>query len=339
MSEKTKPLAARTDSFRNVPGPNSAENPIATNADIVKAETAAEVADSAAKLDDGVAKLNINENEAILAPVDKHDAPVDEKPKFAAPTTPLTKLFAELPAITTEAGHSEMWGVQLSDESDVPSSIVLEKFLRANTKDVEKAKAQLIQALKWRKSIDPAKLLADVRFDPAKFGGVGYVTTYAEGKEIVSWNIYGAVKDKKATFGNVEEFINWRSALMELSVQKLDLASATEKIPADGVDQYRMVQVHDYLSVSFFKMDPAVKAASKEVIATFSMAYPELLKEKFFVNVPVLMGWVSAAMKLFLSAETIKKFHPLTYGSALAGELSFGKELPTPYGGNGKPGL
>ena len=72
---------------------------------------------------------------------------------------------------------------------------------------------------------------------------------------------------------------------MELSVQKLDLASATEKIPENGVDPYRMIQVHDYLNVSFLRMDPAVKAASKEVITVFSMAYPELLKAKFFVNV------------------------------------------------------
>lgn len=124
---------------------------------------------------------------------------------------------------------------------------------------------------------------------------------------------------------------------MELSVKELDLASATEKIPENGIDPYRMVQVHDYLNVSFLRMDPTIKAASTETIKTFSMAYPELLKEKFFVNVPVLMGWVFAAMKLFLSPDTIKKFHPLSYGSSLAGELSsFGQELPTAYGGKGK---
>jgi hypothetical protein len=97
-----------------------------------------------------------------------------------------------------------------------------------------------------------------------------------------------------------------------------------------------MVQVHDYLHVSFLRMDPSVKAASKETISTFTMAYPELLKEKFFVNVPLVMGWVFAGMKLFLSAETIKKFHPLSYGSNLAAELPFGKELPITYGGKGK---
>jgi hypothetical protein len=140
---------------------------------------------------------------------------------------------------------------------------------------------------------------------------------------------------------------------MELSVQELDLKSATEKILEDGIDPYRkyltysvlfttkqhpgMVQVHDYLNVSFLRMDPSVKAASKKTIETFSMAYPELLKEKFFVNVPLVMGWVFAGMKLFLSAETVKKFHPLSYGSNLAAELpDFGKDLPVAYGGKGK---
>ncbi|TVY52784.1 Phosphatidylinositol transfer protein sfh5 [Lachnellula cervina] len=255
--------------------------------------------------------------------------------------SPLSKLFAELPSIIKDAEHNEMWGVELADESHVPTTIVLEKFLRANTKDVAKAKAQLIEALKWRKAVNPAKLLADEEFDTSKFGGLGYVTVYpkSEGhaKEIVTWNIYGAVKDNKATFGNVEEFVNWRAALMELSVKELDLPSATEKIPENGEDPYRMVQVHDYLNVSFLRMDPTIRAASKQTIQTFSMAYPELLKEKFFVNVPLVMGWVFATMKLFLSPETIKKFHPLSYGSNLAGELpSFGKELPTAYGGTGK---
>ncbi|KUJ17370.1 CRAL/TRIO domain-containing protein [Mollisia scopiformis] len=260
--------------------------------------------------------------------------------KSSTPTTPLQKLFAELPAIIKEADYGEMWEVELLD-ADVPTSIVLEKFLRANTKDIAKAKAQLIEALKWRKTMQPKKLLETVEFDSEKFGGLGYVTVYrkteSHPKEIVTWNIYGSVKDKQATFGNVEEFVKWRAALMELSVKELDLASATVPIPAAGVDPYRMVQVHDYNNVSFLRMDPSVKAASKETIQVFSMAYPELLKEKFFVNVPVVMGWVFAAMKLFLSPETVKKFHPLSYGSSLAGELKgWGQELPTAYGGKGK---
>lgn len=124
---------------------------------------------------------------------------------------------------------------------------------------------------------------------------------------------------------------------MELSLKELDLPSATVPIPPNGADPYRMVQVHDYLGISFLRMDPSVRAASKETIQIFSMAYPELLKEKFFVNVPLVMSWVFAAMKLFLSPETIKKFHPLSYGTNLAGELpGFGAELPVAYGGKGK---
>lgn len=127
----------------------------------------------------------------------------------AAPTSPLSKLLAELPSIIKDAEYKEMWGIELADESHVPTTIVLEKFLRANAKDVTKAKAQLTEALKWRKKIQPQNLLAEVEFDAAKFGGLGYVTTYpksdSHAKEIITWNIYGAVKNNKATFGNVEE--------------------------------------------------------------------------------------------------------------------------------------
>jgi hypothetical protein len=142
-------------------------------------------------------------------------AAVEKKVDFApekpteAPDTPLAKLFAELPTIIKDAEHNEMWGVELTDASHVPTSIVLEKFLRANSKDVSKAKAQLTEALKWRKKMDPAKLLAETQFDSKKFGGLGFVTVYAKteshAKEIVTWNIYGAVKDTKETFGNIEE--------------------------------------------------------------------------------------------------------------------------------------
>jgi hypothetical protein len=131
-------------------------------------------------------------------------------PDKATPaTSPLENLLKELPAIIKEADYKEMWGIELADESHVPTTIVLEKFLRANTKDVTKAKAQLIEALKWRKTVNPAKLLNDTEFDPVRFGGLGYVTAYPKtdghAKEIITWNIYGGVKDKKATFGNVEE--------------------------------------------------------------------------------------------------------------------------------------
>jgi hypothetical protein len=146
-------------------------------------------------------------------------------PGKSTPVTPIAKLFAELPSIIEEADHGEMWGVTLGDASDVPTSIVLEKVLRANTKDVTKARAQLIDALKWRKKMDPVKLLEETEFDKAKFGDLGYVTVYPKTetheREIVTWNIYGGVKNLKETFGNVEEYVN-SNCLIEICTNCLD---------------------------------------------------------------------------------------------------------------------
>jgi hypothetical protein len=123
---------------------------------------------------------------------------------------------------------------------------------------------------------------------------------------------------------------------MELGIQKLRLNDIKEPLAEDAPDIHQMLQVHDYQSVSFFRMDPAVKAASKETIETFSMAYPELLAHKYFVNVPAIMGWMFGVMKLFLAPATLRKFHPMTSGTTLATELKgISASLPQEYGGQG----
>lgn len=133
-----------------------------------------------------------------------------------------------------------------------------------------------------------------------------------------------------------DRFIKWRAATMELSVQKLKLNEVTEPIPEDGTDPYQLIQVHDYFNVRFFRMEPEVRAASKETISVFSMAYPELLAHKYFVNVPSIMGWMFGAMKLFLAPATLRKFHPMTSGATLATELpQLAGSLPKEYGGMG----
>lgn len=127
---------------------------------------------------------------------------------------------------------------------------------------------------------------------------------------------------------------------MELALQELDLGSATKPISAD-YDPYKIVQVHDYKSISFLRQSAEVKAASAETIRVFAQNYPELLKEKFFVNVPAIMGFVYAFMKLFVAPKTIKKFHPMASGANLAAEFreskvsGLGERLPANYGGKG----
>jgi len=127
---------------------------------------------------------------------------------------------------------------------------------------------------------------------------------------------------------------------MELALQELSIATATKPI-TDVEDPYKIYQVHDYKSVSFLRSPPQVKSASSETIKVFAQNYPELLKEKFFVNVPAIMGFVYSFMKLFVAAKTIKKFHPMSNGGNLALEFGeskvkgLGKQLPVEYGGKG----
>ncbi|RFU79169.1 phosphatidylinositol transfer [Trichoderma arundinaceum] len=256
-----------------------------------------------------------------------------------APETPLTRFTARLDDIIKQTGHGEMWGVELSsDASHAPTQVVLQKFLRANNGDLAGAEKQFTAALEWRKKMNPPALVAQA-YDKRKFEGLGFVTNHKDeaGKNTtITWNIYGSVKDNKATFGDITEFIKWRTALMELGVQQLHLNDIKEPLPEDGTDEHQMLQVHDYRSVSFFRMDPAVKAASKETISVFSTAYPELLAHKYFVNVPAIMGWMFGAMKLFLAPATLKKFHPMASGASLSNELkSIASTLPQEYGGSG----
>ncbi|RMZ78637.1 hypothetical protein DV738_g3804, partial [Chaetothyriales sp. CBS 135597] len=266
--------------------------------------------------------------------------------KEAAPTpTPLQQLYAA----AKSHSHDEIWGIKLSDpDSHIPSQIVFQKYLNANDGDIAKAKDQLIKTLNWRQEHKPLELPA-ATFSKDKFAGLGYVTVYGdtsasakpEDKEVFTWNVYGIVKDLDKTFGDLKEFIRWRIALMELGIASLNIGSATSPI-TETEDPYKIYQVHDYKSVAFFRQSAQVKSASTETIKVFAQNYPELLKEKFFVNVPAIMGFIYGLMKLFVAPKTIKKFHPMSNGAALAAEFGdsklkgLGEKIPSEYGGKGE---
>ncbi|OKL64595.1 hypothetical protein UA08_00363 [Talaromyces atroroseus] len=314
------------------PEPTAAATPAAETTAEQKPETPAEPA--ADKPAETAAESTEKDDSA-----DKKTEPeAPAKPAYLTKVPGLGQFFDSLPGILEKSGHPEMWGVTLKDSDDIPTVNVLIKFLRANEGNVKLAEEQLTKALEWRKQINPLELAKSAEFSAKKFGGLGYITSYVDptfGETVFTWNLYGSVKDLSDTFGDLDEFIRWRTALMEKGVQELKLNEATEVIEYDGEDPYQMLQVHDYKGVSFLRLDPAVKAASKKTIEVFSLAYPELLREKFFINVPTIMGWVFGAMKVFLSKNTIRKFHPISNGANLGREFSYVEDLPKAYGGQG----
>ncbi|KAF2678387.1 CRAL/TRIO domain-containing protein [Lentithecium fluviatile CBS 122367] len=251
---------------------------------------------------------------------------------------PLTKFFSAVPDLVQEASHDEVYGIKLSPTAPFRTKLILQKFLRANQNDLEKAKQQLLETLQWRKEFDPSKAVGET-FAKERFDGLGYILEI-EGvpespnrRDVATFNVYGAVKDNQKTFGDLEAFLRWRVGLMERSIQKLNLSAATTPIPNynEGPDPYQGFQIHDYLQVSFLRQDPVVKAATKRTIEILGRYYPETLSRKFFVNVPVIMGWLYQATKLIVAKETAKKFTVLSYGNQLGLEL--GRGMPKVYGG------
>jgi hypothetical protein len=126
-----------------------------------------------------------------------------------APDHPLTKFYDSFEALVTEAAHNEVYGIELSKSNPFHTKLILQKFLRANQNDLEKAQKQLLDTLKWRKEFDPIKAVGET-FEKSRFDGLGYVLELEDvpeslnKKDIATFNIYGAVKDNKVTFGDLD---------------------------------------------------------------------------------------------------------------------------------------
>lgn len=120
---------------------------------------------------------------------------------------PLTQFQSRLPEILKDVGHSLIWGITLSAKEPIPfhTTLVLQKFLRANSNNVDAAYNQLLATLKWRKDFNP-EVVCDEEFSERKFNGLGYVmkTKTKDGEKIITYNIYGSCKDPKRTFGDLD---------------------------------------------------------------------------------------------------------------------------------------
>lgn len=298
---------------------------------------------------------------AVASSTDKaaeKNAPADDTELWETPGWPLSadhplrQFHARLPSILESAGHTQIWGVTLSPSSPAEFStlLILQKFLRSTAGDLDTAATNLEKTLRWRKEfgLDGIEDRSGIK-DEADFKGLGYISVVpslpepgVKGAEksteqIVTWNVYGAVTDIRKTFGDLDRFLRWRVDLMERAMARLHLSEASAPIPDYPApeDPHRLLQVHVYSGLSFLRLPPEVKAASKGTIELMGAHYPETLSRKYFVGVPRLMGWVFGFVRMFVSRETARKFNIISWEEQLQPELGEKEYVPQRFGGTG----
>lgn len=279
----------------------------------------------------------------MAAPVISQKLNSDESEKLA-------KLIAAIPEVlkaTENPEYDEIYGYRIAPDGEqyVVEAVrneILHKFLVATEYDVEAAKKKLAHSLNWRREFQVLNAAFGESYDP-DLEKLGVITDYLGNKDnfrVVTWNLYANLKNPKKLFAKygvgVESedtgtelpgttFLRWRVGLMERSLVLLNFTD---------LDNNKIAQVHDYKNVSMFRIDPGMKAATKEIITVFSDNYPELLSKKYFINVPLIMGWVFSFFKAtgLMSAETLKKFEMRNHGDL---SDAFGKDnLPKDYNGD-----
>ena len=85
---------------------------------------------------------------------------------------------------------------------------MLAKFARARNLDVKQAAEMLVATLRWRDEFKIEEVMQE-QFDEDVFGRLGKVFGKDKEGRPVTYNLYGAVKDMKAVFGDVQKFIRY----------------------------------------------------------------------------------------------------------------------------------
>ncbi|KAJ8495297.1 hypothetical protein ONZ45_g12922 [Pleurotus djamor] len=240
----------------------------------------------------------------------------------------LAQAYPEDPKASSKS--IKLWGIEINPQEieapkDARVSVILMKFLRARNLNPSAAEDMMVATLRWRDQFNVDAAMKET-FPEEIFGQLGHV--YGKDKEgrPVVYNLYGANKDLKAVFGDVQRFLRWRVKLMEESIAHLDFIN---------IDQ--TVQIHDYEGVSLSSRDANSKQAASEASSIFQAHYPELLHRKFFVNVPSLLNWIFWLFKPLISANTLAKMSVVGSGSYTIGKTLLPvinkDQLPKRYGG------
>ena len=127
-------------------------------------------------------------------------------------TTAQEELGDRVNALANLVDHGEMWGINIRarDCHTMPYRIIMEKFLRANGGDVDKAAEHFEKVLRWRKQIEPRRALQTV-FKRETFGVIGNISRHTRPTMpdlFVTWNRYGQAKNQAETFGDFMASVN-----------------------------------------------------------------------------------------------------------------------------------
>ncbi|KAL3230576.1 Phosphatidylinositol transfer protein SFH5 [Nakaseomyces bracarensis] len=223
-------------------------------------------------------------------------------------------------------GYDELFGHKISTKQGTAEEVtmyyhkevaeaLLFKVCKAYQFEYDTVVDKLVKILKWRQKFNPLSC-AFRETHNKELEQVGILTQYPEdeaNKRVVTWNLYGKLVKKKELFKDVQKFLRYRIGLMEKGMQLLDFQDE---------DNSYMTQVHDYKTVSVWRMDSDMKSCVKEVINIFQTYYPELLYAKYFVNVPSVFGWAYDVIKTFVDSNTRKKFVVLNDGKKLGKYLT-----------------
>lgn len=140
----------------------------------------------------------------------------------------LSKFSKDLPKILDDAGHAEIYGVELVAGTPPPHStlLILQKFLRANRDDLEGAKKQLKEVLRWRREFRPLEV-RDEEFLKEKFGGLGYVVKVPgtlNAEDVVCFVKDGATPE--TAFGDYETLVDQSLSIPSHSLTRIIDSSA-----------------------------------------------------------------------------------------------------------------
>ncbi|PLN80093.1 hypothetical protein BDW42DRAFT_186293 [Aspergillus taichungensis] len=251
------------------------------------------------------------------------------------------RLAQRLPDIVRTANHPEVWGVNLIDGYHAPTVNILIKFLHANDGDVDKAEKHLTTVLQWRRMLNPLHL-ANALHNHYKFSGLGYLSDYIciDGKRVImTWILYGEARDINATLSNSNQFFEWFVALMELATHQLRIHQSSDVMDYNGPDPYKMLQVQDYRKLGSLRTYFGIRPFARWTVNTIALVYPEMLTERYFVNIPVTRGCNFRFFKVFRGKDTSRPFYPISDGANLASKLpnSLQLQIPQIYGGKGQP--